>query len=36
MAEKKVHVTLEQVLRFVFHLSLDKPVDQRMLLPVNL
>ena len=28
LKEKKSHVTLEHVMRFIFHLSLDKPIEK--------
>ena len=34
LTEKKQYVTLEQVMAFAFHLSMDKKVDQRKLLPI--
>ena len=36
MSEKTSYVTLEQVLTFVFHLSMDKEIDQRRLLPISM
>jgi Fe2+ or Zn2+ uptake regulation protein len=32
--EKKSHVTFEQVFRYIFKVNLDKPIDERSLLPV--
>jgi hypothetical protein len=33
--EKKKHVTFEQVIRFMFSLNFDRPIDERHMLPTT-